>query len=300
MLVLWLQYFLAVSDSLSFSKAAEDLYVSQSTLSKNIRALEDELGVTLFERTTRSVRLSKAGNEMLPYARQIVNTHKDMTGTLQQFKKPEKRIIRLVTFPVMHLYDLSAILAEYKKQHPSIKLQISEADMNLTMKKLMLNNFDIALIRDVCLKDIRNYQIHHMYEDEIVLICDEKHPLAKRGSVSLSELKKEPIVSLNSGIVEYQKALSPFGYDNLYSNNISATVTTSQALQQLVSRQFGISLISKSVASYMVQLYSSLYKISIVPLDEHPPFSLCIATPKGPVSDACKKLIEFLKTAHNQ
>ena len=295
MLVIWLKFFLAVSDTLSFSKASEELYVSQSTLSKNIRALEEELGVTLFERTTRNVRLSKAGVDLIPYAKQIVDTYKGMTGALGQYKKTDSNIVRLITFPVMHLYGLSTLLAAYRKRHPSIKLQISEADMNLTMKKLILNDFDIGLVRDVCLQDVSNYKIHHVLDDEIVLICDINHRFARKGSIPLSELTSEPIVCLNTGIAEYQKALAPFGYDTLFDSNISATVTTSQALQQLVSRQFGISLISKSVANYMNQLYSSLYKIAIVPLNEHPPFSLCITTPKGPVSKACKELIEFLQ-----
>ncbi len=299
MLVLWLQFFLSVQNSLSFSKAAEELYVSQSTLSKNIRSLEEELGVELFERTTRKVRLTKAGGELVPFARQMVDTYKEMNGVLKQYRKTEKNVIRLVTFPVMHLYGLSTLLAEYQKQHPNIRLIISEADMNLTMKKLILNDVDIALVRDVGLEDISNYQIHHMFDDEIVLICDEKHAFAGRDIVSLSELATEPIVCLNTGIAEYQKALAPFGYDNLFSNNISATVTTSQALQQLVSRQFGVSLISKSVANYMLQQYSSLYKVAIVALAEHPPFSLCIATPKGPVSPASKELIGFLQTNLN-
>ncbi len=286
MLVIWFQFFLAIQNTLSFSKASEDLYVSQSTLSKNIRALEEELGVDLFERTTRKVRLTKAGSELIPYAKQIVETYKEMNGTLQQYRKTEKNVIRLVTFPVMHLYGLSTLLADYKKRHPEIKLQISEADMNLTMKKLILNDVDIALVREVCLDDISNYHNHQMFNDEIVLICDEKHPFTERKSISLSELTSEPIVCLNTGIAEYQKALAPFGYDSLYTDNISATVTTSLGLQQLVSRQFGVSLISKSVAEFMIEQYSSLYKIAIVPLDEHPPFSLCIATPRGPVSAA--------------
>ena len=297
MLVIWLQFFLAVQNTLSFSKASEELYVSQSTLSKSIRALEDELNVSLFERTTRTVRLTKAGSELVPYAKQMIETNKNMNSVLQQYRKTEKNVIRLVTFPVMHLYGLSGLLAEYKKQHPSVKLQISEADMNLTMKKLILNDVDIALIRDVCLQDVSNYQIHHIFDDEIVLICDDKHPFSGKKSISLSDLTKEPIVCLNTGIAEYQKALAPFGYDHLYGDNISATVTTSQALQQLVSRQFGISLISRSVANYMAEQYSSLYKIAVVPLDEHPSFSLCIATPKGPVSSASKALIKFLQNS---
>ncbi len=297
MLVIWLQFFLAVSDTLSFSKASEELYVSQSTLSKNIRALEEELGVTLFERTTRTVRLSPAGSALIPYAKRITETYKDMTGSLQHYKKPDKNVIRIVTFPVMHLYGLAGLLAEYRRRHPAIKLQISEGDMTVTMKKLVMNDVDIALIRDVCLQDISNYHIHHRFDDEITMICDEKHPFAGRESVSLSELAEEPIVCLNTGIAEYQKALAPFGYDNLLSENVSATVTSSPALQQLVSRQFGISLISKSIANYMNQQYSSLHKFAIVPLDEHPSFSLCIATPKGPVTAGCSELIEFLSRA---
>jgi LysR family transcriptional activator of glutamate synthase operon len=298
-LVLWLQFFLAVSGSLSFSAASDELYVSQSTLSKNIRALEEELGVSLFERTTRNVRLTKAGHEFIPYAKKILETYKDMNSALQQYRQADKNGIRLVTFPVMHLYGLSNLLAEFKRLHPSIKLQISEADMNLAMKKLVLNDVDIALVREVCLTDISNYHIHHLFDDEITLICDKQHPFASRESVSLSELAKEPIVCLNTGITEYQKALAPFGYDHLLSDNISATVTTSLALQQLVSRQFGVSLISKSIALYMADQYNSLYNIAIVPLEEHPPFSLCIATPKRPVSAYCQELIDFLRRAHN-
>lgn len=299
MLVIWLQYFLAIQTSLSFSKASEELYVSQSSLSKNIRALEDELGAVLFERTTRNVKLTSAGNELIPYAKKITETYTDMDNVLKKYRKNYSNGIRIVTFPVMHLYGLSGSLAEYRAQHPTVALQISETDMNLTMKKLLLNDFDIALVREVCLMDISNYHIHHMYEDEITLICHKNHPYANRKSVSLSELTKEPLVCLNTGISEYQKALAPFGYDTLFSENISATVTSSLALQQLVSQQFGISLISKSVATNMLQQYSSLYKIAVVPLAERPPFSLCIITAKGPVTECSLDLINFLRTTGN-
>lgn len=296
MIISWLECFLEVHKTLSFSRAADELFISQPALSKSIRSLEAELGVALFERTTRTVNMTKAGEELLPYAQSIVNSYNQANQSLQRYRKRNRHEIQVVTFPVMHLFGLSETMSQYRKLVPDVKLNILEAEMNATLKKIVSNDFDIALIRSVCLEDWSNYTVHHTFKDEIVIICDPKHPFASRKNVSLAELNEESIVCINSALYEYQRALAPFGFDSLFQNNVRNTVTSSLALQQFVSQQFGISILSLSVAKNMRE-QGNIYEVAVVPIKEKPDFSLCIATQKGSLTTECIDLLNFLKTS---
>ncbi|WP_193708324.1 LysR family transcriptional regulator [Alkalibaculum sporogenes] len=295
MMIEFLNFFLSLSETLHFSTTAEEMHISQPTLSKNMMTLEKELGVILFHRTTRNVSLTREGENLIPYAKKVVESYNDMNDYLQKYLDNKNSLINIISLPVMHLYDLSSLIMEYKRQNSDINLKIAEEDIKTIIKKIYEENADIAIVREFSMKYLKNFIIHHTIEDELSVICSRDHPLASQKNVDLSQLENESIILINKGVEEYKQALAPFGFENLLSDNVVATVSSTSALFQFVCLKFGISVLSKSLCKSITSEYDSNETIVIVPIHERPPFSIYIGTPFEHPSKEAKSLINFIK-----
>ncbi len=121
-----LSYIIAVADTRHFGKAAQRCFVSQPTLSGQIRKLEDELGVTIFERTNRSVRVTTVGEEILRHARQMMEQADAIRSLATAQRDPLAGPLRIGAIPTISPYLMPLILAPLKQQHPKLKLVLSE------------------------------------------------------------------------------------------------------------------------------------------------------------------------------
>lgn len=291
----WLRYFLSVAETLSFSTSADDLYVSQPTLSKGIRGLENELAVTLFERSTRKVTLTSEGKQLIPYAKKIVNSYAEMDLFLQRHIKFINNMLYIATLPVLHLYGLSKVITLYKHENQKINLRLTEADMLATIKTIQNEAIDVAIVRDCCVKKLKNFRIHHTFKDELAILCHKNHTLALEKEIPLTKLSEESFVLLNKGEDEYRESLLPYGYENLLRDNVVATVSSITALVQFIKLGFGIGLLSSNVCKNILLEDGLEEDIIVVPIQERPPFYLHIGTPNESPSIDTMKFINFIK-----
>ena len=118
------EYFLIVADTGSFSAAAQALYISQSSLSKQILALEKELDFQLFDRSKRKIALTPAGETFLKHARSLHSAYQTMLGEVAQYKNTPALMI--VAIPVIAQYGITTCIAEFKTSHPDIQLTLEE------------------------------------------------------------------------------------------------------------------------------------------------------------------------------
>jgi LysR family transcriptional regulator, transcription activator of glutamate synthase operon len=120
------QYFLMLSETGSFSAAAEELYISQSSLSKQIIALEKELNSQLFDRSKRKIALTPAGEAFLIHARNMNSAYQALLAEMAQYKTTTS--LSIVAIPVIAQYGITSYIAQFKQAHPNIQFTLDERE----------------------------------------------------------------------------------------------------------------------------------------------------------------------------
>lgn len=193
-----LKYFVKVAETLNFSEAARSLYVTQSTLSQQIKQLEQDLDTQLLIRTSHSVALTEAGDELLPYARR----------TIQDAELCAARIVDLKnalggTLNIGVTYSFSPILTEtlvsFMKQYPKVKLNIFYRPMAELMDMLRCREVDFALAFKPS-QPMPDVVSHILFQTYIAAIVGQSHPLASKDRISLSELSAHDLALPAKGL----------------------------------------------------------------------------------------------------
>ena len=206
--LLYLQEFLVLAETRSYREAANRLYMSQPSLSKHIKSLEAQLGVSLFERTTRNVSLTEYGLQLLPYARQI-------TGLTYQYEaelmKKNSDLLTIGTIPTMAQYNLIELILAFKEKHPHIKLRISEDDTFVLKAGLLNRKYELAFIRDGNHPFSTTTSADDLIEktpyQNVVAVIPEAHSLHGRTGITLPELKHHRLCTLKEGTLLFDVCL---------------------------------------------------------------------------------------------
>ncbi len=191
-----LRYFIAVAEELHFTRAAERLHIAQPPLSQQIRDLEDELGVALFERTRRSVRLTSAGTRFLQRARQLLADAKFATEEAKRAGRGEIGELRIgfsSSLPMTTL--LPASLHDYRERFPDVSLNLSEMFTQFQFDSLLQNQIDIGLARFNGPEAPAGIAYIELRRDPLRAILHERHPLAAEPSLSLLQLAGERFIT---------------------------------------------------------------------------------------------------------
>ena len=194
-----IRYVLAVADKKSFSKAAEDMYVSQPTLSKQLQKLEQELGVRLFERDTHSVALTVTGQEFLRHARKLVRVWSELESSMVS-RSREDRSLRLGVLPRCGLSDIAQCISAFQTSYPMVRLNLWEGWSAQLLHKLRSGELDAAfLYSNYLFEDASPDDFMHFFirDESVEAILSRNHPLAKRTALSLEELIEYKMVLLH-------------------------------------------------------------------------------------------------------
>ena len=189
-----LKYYLKVAETLNFTDAAESLFISQATLSRKISMLEEELGVRLFERTTRSVQLSEAGKLCLQDAKRIIENYDTLLLRTQGIAGQSAGTIRIGYFRTDTAEYLARIVLRMRKEHPAIQIEYEKDELENLIDGLDSGSLDAVLLFHPCISDDKNYEritIAHEYPS---IIVSQIHPLASRGEVPLTELTDQKVI----------------------------------------------------------------------------------------------------------
>lgn len=187
-----LRYFTRTAEQLNFTEAAHTLYISQSTLSQQIKQLEDELGIPLFDRIGKRVRLTEAGEKFLPYARQTLadaESGRFVINDLKGLKKGELRIG--VTYGLSAL--LTPVLIQFSAQYPDIKIFVEFGTSEDLLDKLKSIKVDF-LLSFLELQDNEMFISQQLYDSQLTLVTHPSNPVASKKSVSIKDLKDIPLV----------------------------------------------------------------------------------------------------------
>lgn len=287
-----IKYFLTIEELKNFSLAADELCISQSSLSKHIKKLEEELNITLFDRNTRNLKLTAAGEEFKHSCKLILDEYNLLMSKLKKYGV-KKDTISLATIPVLNQYGLTSSIAKFIKKHPSFKLNIEEMVHVNILNKLKSGEIDIAFMRSDYLSE-NEFHINNIASDELVLLVPKNHPLATKKYVSLSDLSKESFILLdeNSGIYEIcMKSCERAGF----TPNILYCHSRIETILGLVGAGVGVTLLMNKTTKCF-----NNYNISTVLLNNKITSTLSLVTYKNKkISRTCETLKEFLIKSYN-
>ena len=276
MLLKQIQYFMAVAQTRHFTRASEQMYVSQSALSQQITKLENDMGVTLINRLSHPIELTKAGEEFAKYGADVLTAVENLQEHMQTWQSTGRSTLHIGMITGLGNLPLADILAKFNTEHSDIKLTLATQLSKALCEQLENGTLDLAII--AAPRDIEKYDFNiiPLQQDPFVVILPAGHPMAKNKVFDLAKASKErfifptkPNVSLDVFMEECKAA----GFEP----NIASFANDPGRWIDMVEAGLGIALISKSGLSY----YLKNQKIAALPLKK--PFykNIVVARKKG-------------------
>jgi DNA-binding transcriptional LysR family regulator len=239
-----LETFCRVADLKSFSKAADDLFVTQPTVSGHILSLEQSLSLRLFDRTSREVRLTKSGEVFHDYASKILSLRKDLINALSEFSQGIRGELSLGTSTIPGEYLLPRLIGDFRKEHPSFIISLKIADTKEVIQYVLQDHVEFGIIGAKLNHPSLHYEKYE--EDEIIVVAPADHPLTRKKRVNLDELLKEPWIIREEGSgtqMAVEKALRRKG-KSLKQFNVVMEMGSTSSVKEGVKAKLGLAFIS--------------------------------------------------------
>lgn len=235
-----LRYLVAVAEHQHFGRAAEACFVSQPTLSTQLKKLEDTLGVTLIERSNRKVMLTPAGEQIVAQAHVVLREVNTLTAMAEQHNDPFGGDFRLGIIPTLAPYLLPKIIDPLKSSFPNLRLQLTEAQTSPLVRMLKQGELD-ALILALPLHE-ENLIEEELFQEPFLFAVSRSHPRANARSISTGELDGEEVLLLEDGHCLRDQALEVC-QTHRASENANFRATSIETLRQMVKAGVGTTLI---------------------------------------------------------
>ncbi|MDH6434144.1 LysR family carnitine catabolism transcriptional activator [Streptomyces sp. SAI-144] len=184
----------AVARAASFTAAAAEMHVSQSSLSRAVADLERQLGVQLLERDTRNVQLTAAGVEALRIAEQIVTAHRAGMKELRRFLLGESGTVAVATLPSVAAVLLPQVISDFRERRPQVAVRLLDGLERLVLDRVLSGDADFAI---TTVGDPPEQLEHRpLVRDRFVAVLPEGHPLAERHEVAWDDLARQPFLAV--------------------------------------------------------------------------------------------------------
>ena len=237
-----LKYLCALAEHQHFGKAAKACYVSQSTLSSGISELEDNLGVVLFERNNKSVRVTAVGKTICERARSILTDTEDLVATASAAKEPFTTELRLGVIPTIAPFILPKMLSHVRRAHPQFKIFIREELSEHLVHELQAGELDILLL--ALPYPAEQVTTEHLFYDDFLLAYQDKHPIGKKAKLKTTDLINEDLLLLEDGHCIRDHALDACRM-KAEELHIPYQATSLNTIIQMVANDMGITILPK-------------------------------------------------------
>jgi DNA-binding transcriptional LysR family regulator len=239
-----LETFCRVADLKSFSKAADDLFLTQPTVSGHILSLEQSLSLRLFDRTSREARLTKAGKVFLEYALKILSFRKEFLNALSEFSRGIRGELSLGASTIPGEYLLPKLMGDFKKEHPHFIIALKIADTKEIIQYVLQDNVEFGIIG----AKLNHPSLHYekFEEDEIIVVAPSDHPLTRKKRVNLEELLREPWIIREEGSgtqMAVEKAIRKKG-KSLKQFHVAMEMGSTSSVKEGVKARLGLAFIS--------------------------------------------------------
>lgn len=235
-----LQVFEKVVSHLNYSRAAEELYLSQPAVSMQIRQLEENIGLPLFEQMGKKIFLTDAGRELFRYSRNIAQQLAEMEAVFDDMKGLRQGRLTLSVVNTAN-YFTPRLLAKFCRQHPNINVILQVANRDAVLKQLADNNTDLAIMGQP--PEGLDIEAEPFMDNPLVVIAAPDHPLARIKRVRLAQLAQETFLSREKGSGT-RSAMERFFSEHHIQPRIGMEMETNEAIKQAVQAGLGLGILS--------------------------------------------------------
>ena len=239
-----LETFCRVADLKSFSKAADDLFLTQPTVSGHILSLEQSLSLRLFDRASREVRLTKSGEVFREYASKLLSLRKNMLNALSEFSRGIRGELSLGSSTIPGEYLLPKLIGDFKKNHSSFVISLKIGDTKEVIQYVLQDQVELGVIGAKLNHPSLHYEKYE--EDQIIVVAPSGHPLTRKKKVALDELLKEPWIIREEGSgtrIAVERALRRKGR-TLKQFNVVIEMGSTSSVKEGVKARLGLAFIS--------------------------------------------------------
>lgn len=278
-----LYYYMELCKQKNFTEAGYACNMTQGALSKQIRKLENELGITLIRRNIRKFELSKEGEIFLSYAKKMTGTYEEMLKNVQKNQE-----IKIGCMPVLAPYHFARLVADFRKEYPDIKLVIDERIASEIQENS--DRYDFLILRENMMEDQKKFRFSPLYDDKLCAVLYEKHPLYGRDRLQLKELKDDVFIFPERGSGSYEvfyKSCEKAGFEP----KIAFEFPQANTIMSFVSEGVGVTI-----------TFSTVYReakcagVKMIPLEDelHSVISLFYRKNK-PLDYAKKQFLNYVR-----
>ncbi len=245
-----LETFLEVARHHSFSRAAERRFRTQPAISAQIRAVEEEIGAKLFDRSGGKVALTAAGKLFQKYAEEALESRRRVVTALGEMEREPRGEIIVGANEGTCLYVLPEVFAEFKRQYGAVAITVKRSESSKVLENIVDNSVDFGVV-SLPVNDNR-LTVVPIHKDELVVICAPGHPLARAKSVAIAEVVKCPLLLPQRG--RTREAIEALFDEHRLKPNISMELDSSEILKRFVAADVGVGFIARSNVKEEVQL----------------------------------------------
>jgi DNA-binding transcriptional LysR family regulator len=246
-----LRYFLAVAETLHFSKAAQRLGIAQPPLSQQIKRLEQTLGHRLFDRSTRGVKLTLAGQPLAERARSTIDKIHDDLAQVRRLGRGEEGTLTVGFSGSVMFTNLPTAIDSYRRRYPKVELRLRELYTSALIAALLDGTLDLAFLRDG--DPTEGIEMITLLNERYVAVLPETHSLGGKRSLHIRDLREEPFVF-------FARRMGPLAFDrtvaccekNGFRPNIVQDAPQWPTLVRLVAAGLGVSLAPACVANVAI------------------------------------------------
>jgi LysR family hydrogen peroxide-inducible transcriptional activator len=235
-----LKYLVALADTGHFGKAAERTYVSQPTLSAQLKKLEEYLGVKLVERQPKNVQLTDVGKQVVIRARRMLEQGDEIVALARNNTDPLSGRLKLALIPTVGPYLLPRVMQKIRKAVPNLGLMLYEYQTVPLLKRLRDGEIDLGII--ALPSDQEGLESRVLYEEDFVLAVPQQHPLADKPTIKIQDLKGQALLLLEDGHCLRDQALEVCSRVDVHEVE-DFRATSLETLRQMVVAGLGITLL---------------------------------------------------------
>ena len=261
--LLKIQAFLYASESLSFSEAAKQMHLSQSTISHHIKALENEFGVALFDRTGQGIHLTEAGRLLLPWARKLLRDSFEIQEMMNSIQDKIVGHLRIACSTTSGKYILPQLAARFRNRYPWVKVTILSCTSAHVVPRLLEDEANLGVISRESFED--GLEAQEFFTDDVVLIIPNDHPWTLRDLIEPSDLLDAPMILRETTSGTRQVLLTELGKYDIHLDDLNTflEVGNAEAIIETVKAGFGVSFVSRLAAACAIQQR----QIALVPVN---------------------------------
>ncbi len=237
-----LHYIIALDNYRHFVKAAESCYVAQPTLTLQVKKLEDEIGLTIFDRTSKPLKPTAQGENFITKARQIVREVNGLKEMINTDKQSLKGDLKIGIIPTLAPYLLPLFLKNFSDKHPNINLELEEMQSDAILLALKTGKIDIGLL--VTSANLNSLRKIDLFKEPFLLYAKKNHPLLIKNKISEKDIVLDDLWLLDQGHCFRDQVLNICGRKDPKKNKrISFNTGSIETLKRMIQSHFGYTLI---------------------------------------------------------